>query len=285
MIKYRLQWIILRYIYTILRNAGCFMKLKYLGVSFPHKKGEFCQKAKFPYYTICCFYTPFLYLENGKMVEGERGDIIINTPQQTVYHGPRYDSEEGFVNDWMHIDGEEIGLLLEKYPLPLNKAFHIDEWTSLRKYYNALLSEYNEKTAGSLDMIDCIMTQMIITMHRAYKKQSVLTKALDQISFVRQEIIKNPAKKWTLGEMAEMSGYSVSRFSELYRKAYNISPVNDVIEQRISSAKKLLLSGQVSVSQVADMCGFNSINYFSKFFKASTGYAPSEYIKYFMQQE
>jgi len=202
----------------------------------------------------------------------------VNTPQQTVYHGPRYDSEEGFVNDWMHVDGEEISLLLEKYPLPLNKAFHIDEWTSLRKYYNSLLSEYNEKTADSLDMIDCIMTQMIITMHRAYKKQNVLTKTLDQISFVRQEIIKNPAKKWTLRKMAEMSGYSVSRFSELYRKAYNISPVNDVIEQRISSAKKLLLSGQVSVSQVADMCGFNSINYFSKFFKASTGYAPSEYI-------
>lgn len=259
------------------------MKLKMLGVNFSHKKGEFCQRAKFPHYTICCFYTPFLYFDNGKMIKGDQGDIIINTPHQTVYHGPRYDSNEGFVNDWMHIEGDDIALILEKYPLPLNKAFHIDEWTSLRKYYNYLLSEYNSETTDSLDMIKSIMTQMIITIYRAYKKQTVSKDVLYQISTVRHEIIKNANKKWTLNEMAEISGYSVSRFSELYRKAYNISPINDVIEHRISSAKKLLLSGQVSVSQVADLCGFSTIHYFSKFFKASTGYTPSEYIKYFVE--
>lgn len=257
------------------------MKLESIGIDFPHKKGEFCQKAKFSQYTICCFLTPFLYENDGKLLKGQTGDIIINTPDQIVYHGPRPESEEGFINDWMHIEGSDIGKLLEKYPLPLNEAFHIDEWTSVRKCFNRLLSEYNSEIAGSSDMIESIFTQMIITMHRAYKSLYVCNEEFYQISAVRREIIKNPKKKWSLKEMAEISGYSVSRFSELYKKCYNVSPVNDVISHRIALAKKLLLSKQASVSYVAEVCGFSTVNYFSKIFKISTGYTPSGYLRRF----
>ncbi len=255
------------------------MELIRIGVDFPHKKGEFCQKIKFSNYTICCFLTPFLYQCDDNLLKGQTGDFIINTPGQIVYHGPQTESDVGFINDWMHVDGDDIGLLLEKYPLPLNEAFHIDEWVILRKYFNNLMSEYNSEITGSSDMIESIITQMIITLHRAYKKQDICNEDFYQIAAVRRKINKNPEKKWTLKEMAMLAGYSVSRFSELYKKTYNISPINDVIEHRISLAKMLLLSGQASISHVADACGFNTINYFSKLFKASTGYTPSEYIK------
>lgn len=257
------------------------MNLTMIGVNFKHKKGEFCQKRTFPQYTVCYFHTPFLYLRDGKMVEGEEGDIIINTPDQIVYHGPRPESSEGFVNDWLHIGGDDIADLLKEYPLPLNEAFSVGEGLFLRKYFNDLLAEYNSELAGALDMIKSIMTQMIIAMHRAYVNQNAGDDEFRKIVAIRHAIAHNPAKKWTLKNMAAMSGYSVSRFSELYRKMYDISPINDVIAHRISLAKALLLSGQTSVSYVATACGFNTVNYFSKFFKASTGYAPSEYIRYF----
>lgn len=259
------------------------MKLIRIGVNFPHKKGEFCQKSKFSQYTICCFLTPFLYQRDGKLLEGQTGDFIINTPHQVVYHGPQRESKVGFVNDWLYVEGDKLGLLLKKYPLPLNQAFHIDEWTVVRKHFNLLFSEYNSGSTGSSDMIESIITQMIITLHRAYQKQDICNEDLIRVSSVRRKIIKNPEKKWTLKEMAVMAGYSVSRFSELYKKSYNISPINDVIAHRISLAKTLLLSGQASISYVADICGFKTINYFSKTFKASTGYTPSEYIKKFME--
>lgn len=261
------------------------MNLVGIGVNFPHKKGEFCQKSKFSRYTICCFLTPFLYQCDSELLKGQTGDFIINTPRQVVYHGPRPESDMGFINDWLHIEGDDVGFLLEKYPLPLNKAFHIDDWAILRKHFNSLMFEYNSEIAGVSDMIESIITQMIIDLHRAYKKQDIYNEDYCQISAVRHEIIKNPQKKWTLKEMAVMAGYSVSRFSELYKKTYNISPINDVIEHRISLAKMLLLSGQASISYVADTCGFNTINYFSKLFKASTGYTPSEYTKNFIDNK
>ena len=147
------------------------------------------------------------------------------------------------------------------------------------------MSEYNSKLTGSSDMIESIITQMIIALHRAYKKQNICNEDLHRLSTVRHKINKNPEKKWTLKEMAMIAGYSVSRFSELYKKTYNTSPINDVIEHRISLAKMLLLSGQASISYVADTCGFNTVNYFSKLFKASTGYTPSEYIKNYVDNK
>lgn len=266
------------YYLTIL---GEIMELKILGINFPHKKGEFCHKTVYPYYTICCFSTPFQYLHNNIMYQGEEGDILINSPDNIVYHGPREDSNEGFVNDWMHIEGQDFFDLLEKYPLPLNTAFNVGEKFYLRKYASKLLSEYNSEKTGSKDMINSLITQMIINIHRAYIKTNSFDEPYNDIELVRRKIIKNPTKKWTLSEMTEMCGYSTSRFNELYNELYGTSPMNDVINQRISLAKRLLESGQASVSYVAESCGFNTINYFSKYFKKTTGYTPSEYIKLF----
>lgn len=268
------------YLY-FLTIVGVFMELKILGVDFPHKKGEFCHKTKYPLYTVCCFSTPFLYLHNQALCEGEAGDILINTPDHIVYHGPREDSKEGFVNDWMHIGGDDFTELLSKYPLPLNTAFNVGEGYFFRKYFNRLLFEYNSQKAGSNDMINSLVTQMIIDTYRAFTKANSFDEPYSDIAAVRRKIIKNPIKDWSLKEMTEMSGYSASRFSELYRKLYDVSPMNDVINQRITLAKRLLVSGQASVSYVAEACGFNTINYFSKYFKKSTGYTPSEYIKMF----
>lgn len=254
-----------------------------IGVNFSHKKGEFCHKAKYCHYTICCFSTPFLYYYNGKLVMGEAGDIIINTPNQIVYHGPSADSDVGFVNDWMHVEGDEISELLKKYPLPLNTAFNVGEVLFLKKYFNRLISEYKSEMAGSSDMIKSIITQMIIATYRSYSKRNFQDDSFYEIVAVRRAVMKNPEKDWSLEKMSKMSGYSVSRFSELYRKLYNTSPINDVIVHRISMAKTLLLSGQASISYIATACGFNTINYFSKSFKASTGYTPSEFIASFSE--
>ena len=217
------------------------------------------------------------------MVKGESGDVIINTHNQIVYHGPCDDSNVGFVNDWMHVEGNNIGELLKKYPLPLNTAFNVGEGLFLRKYFNRLISEYKSEMAGSSDMIKSIITQMIIATHRAYNKQNLQDDSFYEIVAVRSAVMKNPEKDWSLEKMSKMSGYSVSRFSELYRKLYNTSPINDVIAHRISLAKTLLLSGQASLSYIATACGFNTINYFSKSFKASTGYTPSEFIDAFRE--
>lgn len=258
------------------------MKITVFGISFPHAKGEFCIRSISNHYILCCFETPFLYERDGKLIPGEAGDILINTPGQVVYHGPRKDAEQGFVNDWFHILGENFGELLQRYPLPLNQAFSVGKELFLRDYARRIRQEFRSGNPGEEELISCILTELIIDLHRAYTQTTNRGLSNDSIDAIQKAIYQSPGNIWTLQDMAQRSGYSVSRFSELYTKRHGVSPINDVLRARISLAKRLLSSGQATVSQVAQLCGFRTVNYFSKYFKQCTGVSPSAYLKQYL---
>ena len=52
-----------------------------------------------------------------------------------------------------------------------------------------------------------------------------------------------------------------------------------IATRRVNAAKSLLLQGDEPVSSVAEQCGFNDYNYFTKIFKSLTGMTPSAYRK------
>lgn len=255
------------------------MEVLSLGYNFSHAKGEFCRKRVCGFYSVCCFSTPFLYLKNGKLIKGEVGDILINTPDVIVYHGPTDEADEGFVNDWFQIVGEDFEELLSKYPLPLNVAFGVGKNDFFRKYAVKIAKEIKTKTYGYNNLISCYITEMIVKLYRTYNDVNLQSDYIDSIVNIHNEILLKPELNWTLEKMSKASGYSVSRFCELYKATYNISPINDVINERIEMAKRLLISGQASVLSISEACGFSTVNYFSKCFKKAAGCAPSEYRK------
>lgn len=254
------------------------MKLGVYGISFTHPKGTFCVRMTPPHYTVCEFATPFLYERDGVLLEGNAGDLLIMEPGQTVYHGPRRDAPGGFINDWLYVTGEDFGRLLDQYPLPRNAAFHVGKSSVLRGYLEQLQTEYRMPTVGSEDMITCILTRMVIDLYRAYEKCLKWSPSARSVSIAADAILRDPGHNWRIQDLASLSGYSPSHFSELYQAEYGISPMQDILQKRIDLAKQYLLSGQASVSYVAEVCGFQSVHYFSKFFKKVVGCPPSHYI-------
>lgn len=255
------------------------MNIGIFGIDFPHPKGDFCIRMVAPHYTVCSFDTPFLYEKDGVLAEGKKGDLLIMEPGQIVYHGPRKDATEGFVNDWVQIRGDDFGLLLQRYPLPLNTAFRIGKTYPLRPYLEQLQAEYRCPEDGREEIISSILTQMLINLYRAYRHYHA--QPTDRsVHVVADAVSQDPGHPWRLPEMAAMSGYSVSRFSELFRAQYGYSPTQFVLRQRINLAKQYLLSGQASVSYIAEVCGFQSANYFCKYFKQVVGCPPSQYLVY-----
>lgn len=255
------------------------MKLNMLGIDFSHAKGEFCLKrTDAPFYMVCRFATPFLYWKDGTLASGEKGAFLINPPQSVIYHGPRAEAESGFVNDWMYIEGTDFGTLLQKYPLPLNRAFQVEQNGLFRRYADRLQTEFRLQKAGAHDMINSLITEMIIELHRAFTQPDCKKEPHAAVIAVKNAVIQHPEKRWTLAGMAGASGYSVSRFCELYTMLYGMPPMTDVLNERVRLAKQMLRSGQSSVSYVAHACGFGTINYFSKYFKKTVGCTPTAYM-------
>ena len=260
------------------------MNIGLFGIDFPHAKGDFCIRMVMGHYTVCSFDTDFLYEKDGVLLEGNKGDLLIMEPSHVVYHGPRKDAKEGFVNDWIQISGDDFRQLLMRYPLPKNTAFQVGKNYPLRPYLDQLQAEYRCPEEGRGEIIDSILTQMMISVYRAYQHYHTQP-ATRSVSVTATAIAQDPGHDWRLSELSGLSGYSVSRFSELFRMRYGLSPMQYVLQQRIRLAKDYLLSGQASVSYIAEVCGFQSANYFCKYFKQVVGCPPSQYLAFHDTEE
>ncbi len=95
------------------------------------------------------------------------------------------------------------------------------------------------------------------------------------ISFLNQHI-DEPLQ---IRDLAEVSGYSLSRFKVCFREEVGITPMEYINLQKISYAKKILSKGESNITNLAFMLGFSSSNYFSSVFKKYTNCTPREYQK------
>ncbi len=77
--------------------------------------------------------------------------------------------------------------------------------------------------------------------------------------------------------LAEIHNITPQHFRNIFKSTYKISPKQFIIDYRIKIAKKLLLSGEFKIYEIAEMCGFESESYFSRKFKKICGCSPSKY--------
>ena len=95
----------------------------------------------------------------------------------------------------------------------------------------------------------------------------------------RRILLSAPEHPWTVAEIAAEINLSASRFHASYKTVFGISPMRDLIETRIQSAKNLLLSEELSVQDIAEQLGYHSVNHFIRQFKSGTGVSPLQYRK------
>ena len=73
------------------------------------------------------------------------------------------------------------------------------------------------------------------------------------------------------------SGITARHFTTLFGENFNTTPNRYITFKRMEYAKSLLLTGTLSVQEIADLCGYTDIYYFSKVFKKEIGVSPSQW--------
>ncbi len=83
-------------------------------------------------------------------------------------------------------------------------------------------------------------------------------------------------EKFNVNILATQMGMSRSQLFKRVREVTGESPKQLLNKIRLQSAEKLLQEGNMTVSEVADATGWNSVSYFSKSFKRRFGHSPKE---------
>ncbi|MBQ2707479.1 MAG: helix-turn-helix transcriptional regulator, partial [Clostridia bacterium] len=88
---------------------------------------------------------------------------------------------------------------------------------------------------------------------------------------------ENYPRHISLDEMAALVHLNKSYLVRLFRREIGQTPLDYLNGIRISSARELLHSTDLKVSEVAFRCGFESASYFIRRFSAACGETPEQY--------
>ncbi|MBQ7922623.1 MAG: AraC family transcriptional regulator [Clostridia bacterium] len=80
----------------------------------------------------------------------------------------------------------------------------------------------------------------------------------------------------TLEDIAQAANISRSEAGRCFHTYMGCSPIEALIQYRLQAACRLLNEKTQTLQQISYACGFNSVNYFSRQFKKTFGYAPSQ---------
>ena len=108
--------------------------------------------------------------------------------------------------------------------------------------------------------------------HAPQKNQD---RVLTMISFIQEHF----AEKLTLEDIAGSAAVSTRECLRCFRASIHQSPLDYLIEYRIRVSKKMLESTDLSITDIALRCGFNSNSYYTKQFHRICGKAPNAYRK------
>lgn len=193
-------------------------------------------------------------------------------------------------------------LLLEKYDVvPSMVEVILDEYVSgLGKHYSladdrlsnvanllaeavmasGIATEETKEMARSLRKADSVLvlnalTREVFAMLSQHPRQSENDSIVDKACMYINENLSNA--NLSIPEISRMVGVSVQHLSRLFRQKLNTTILEHINTCRIELAKKVLVENNFTVSQVAEIVGYNNTVTFSRNFKRYVGLAPSEY--------
>ncbi len=102
------------------------------------------------------------------------------------------------------------------------------------------------------------------------------TKAKNQVNLMKNYIRQNYFRKIKVRDITEVTVYNSDYAAKLFKQVTGLSVNNYLVDFRIYKAKRLLLDLDLSISDIAEMCGFNDESYFSAVVKAKEGISPSQ---------
>lgn len=232
---------------------------------------------------ILCFSTNCAVLTAAGMREANPGDCFIRAPDFIEYHYTPEHCQEGFVNDWMHVQSGEMGGLLRRLKLPVNTIIRTQHPELVRGSIQRILNEKRDLLPFFEETIHNLVERVLIKIARAAVETATPSssrKYEEGLRALRLKLQSSLDKQWSIGEMACQLGISPSRLSVLYKQRFGLSPNEDLIQMRIDKAKLLLLSTDLKLQNIAQMCGFKNEYYFSRIFKERENIAPGAFRRW-----
>ena len=100
-----------------------------------------------------------------------------------------------------------------------------------------------------------------------------------RLAIAMREMHGDPARSWTMAQLAKTAALSRSAFFDRFTRAVGLPPMEYLLAWRMALAKDLLRRSGLALSEVAERVGYGSASTFSTAFSRHVGQPPSRYAR------
>ncbi len=228
------------------------------------------------------------YLINGDRFDFEQGDIIMihsndlhrafeveNLVIGVIMFDPAYLALEQRYDTELLIPFRDIGIRFN-HLLDRNHP----ELARLHQILVGMDEENTRKDPHYKSVVRAELIRFLAYVNRYFSTgvgtEEKRIRSMDTIRTVLHSMEKQIDYSWTLRELADMAHLSPSRFSALFVQIVGTSPMDYLIQLRLSRAVELLESSEQKIIDIAAECGFRNLSNFNRLFKQHIGKLPKE---------
>ena len=188
-----------------------------------------------------------------------------------------------FICGFLGCDPHPFNPLIEALPPILHlRAGKENNW--LDAFMRFALTEAGDKRLGGSKILSRLGEVMFADLVRRYV-ESLPEDSRGWLGGLRDRHVgralkllhAEPARGWTLDELAKQSGLSRSSFAERFTEFVGTPPMQYLQRWRLQMAASKLLDGATSIAVVAAQTGYESEAAFSRAFKRVLGEPPAEW--------
>lgn len=189
-------------------------------------------------------------------------------------HGDRhvYGREDAeWDHSWIHADGVWVKQQMEQCGIQPGSVMPLRKPLAME---NCLWGLYTELT--NYEKPDSIILKNIFQnwLRELMRDGDIDGTVPEHIRQVRQYLEQHAAGRITLRRLAERAELSIPHLSAEFRRYYGNSPIGYLIGLRLQQARRLLLTGNLPVGEIARCVGYDDIFHFSRLFKKHFGCSP-----------
>lgn len=187
-----------------------------------------------------------------------------------------------YVDDYLHFAVEDKKLFINELTFPLNQPIQVSNNCYIHDILRLISDEFHQENQNSNNVFTLLIRLLMIKVGdewATFHRQSQDIPHFNDLVEIRNKILNSPEKCWTIEELAELAHLSHAYFQVIYKRAFGVSCITDVINTKIAQAKIFLTSTNLSVNQISQELGYNEVYHFIRQFKKSTGTTPGAFRK------
>ena len=163
--------------------------------------------------------------------------------------------------------------LNDKSPLV---SFKFDEYDDMISLFKNIELELSKNELGKSLILDSYIN---IILCKVFRK--IFVKDSDKDLLIPQDILdyitEHFNEKISLNDLSQRCFYNPAYFSRLFKKAFNMSFTDYIMDVRLKHCCELLKNTDYSIARIIEECGFSDRNTFYERFKSKYGCTPIEY--------